>query len=83
MKLTHIYRQDESSRIVINAHKINHGEVPELTNNSSDFFFIKSSSGADIASKTIELVTKRLPAYLKCNPQDLQVLCPMKNGEAG
>lgn len=82
-KLTHIYRQDESSRIIVNAHKINAGEMPELHGGGKDFFFIRSESAAETADSVVELITRRLPGYLECEPRKIQVLCPMKNGEAG
>ncbi len=81
-RLTRIYRQDERSNIVVNAHRINRGELPDLRA-GGDFFFIHSDGAADTAKKTVELVTERLPAFLGCSPQKIQVLCPMKGGEAG
>ncbi len=80
-RLTHIYRQDERSNIVVNAHKINNGEYPDR--HGGDFFFIRSDNAADMARTTVDLVTKRLPKYLDCKPQKIQVLCPMKGGDAG
>ena len=82
-KLTHIYRQDESSRIIVNAHKINAGELPDLHGSGKDFFFIRSESAPETANTVVDLVTRRLPGYLDCEPRKIQVLCPMKNGEAG
>lgn len=81
-KLTHIYRQDESSKIIVNAHRINAGEMPDLRG-GDDFFFIRSESATETANSVVELITRRLPAYLDCEPRKLQVLCPMKNGDAG
>lgn len=82
-KLTHIYRQDESSRIIVNAHRINAGKLPELHGGGKDFFFIRSESAGETADAVVDLVTRRLPGYLNCEPRRLQVLCPMKNGDAG
>ncbi|MBQ7226892.1 MAG: AAA family ATPase, partial [Clostridia bacterium] len=82
-KLTRIYRQDESSKIIVNAHKINAGEVPDFRNGGKDFFFIRSESAMNSANVTVDLVTRRLPGYLNCDPTRIQVLCPMKSGEAG
>jgi len=81
--LTHIYRQSEDSMIVPNAHMINNGEMPNLENKSSDFFFEEKQTGQEILATTIDLVTKRLPKYLHKDPIDIQVLCPMKKGYAG
>ncbi len=81
--LTQIYRQSEQSKIVPNAHKINNGQMPEIDNKSDDFFFEERQTAAEICASTIALVTKRLPKYLKMNPRDIQVLCPMKRSLAG
>lgn len=81
--LTQIYRQSETSKIVPNAHKINNGLMPELDNKSTDFFFEEKGNANEICQTTIALVTKRLPKYLNMQPQDIQVLCPMKRGNAG
>ncbi len=81
--LTQIYRQSEQSKIVLNAHKINRGEMPDLDNRSSDFFFEEKESSEEICANTIALVTRRLPGYLKMQPKDIQVLCPMKRSLAG
>ena len=81
--LTQIYRQDEDSHIITNAHMINNGVMPVMDNKSKDFFFEEKGSAEEIAKTTIELVTKRLPKYLGVTPDDIQVLCPMKRGSAG
>ena len=81
--LTQIYRQSEDSKIVVSAHKINDGIMPDLDNKSKDFFFEEKSNADDICATTLALVTKRLPKYLGINPADIQVLCPMKRGSAG
>ncbi len=82
-RLTRIYRQGEGSGITVAAHEINDGRVPDLTNGSGDFFFIRARGAADAAHTVRDLVTRRLPGYLGCEPTKLQVLCPVKNGEAG
>lgn len=81
--LTHIYRQGEGSGITVAAHKINAGEMPDLKNSSGDFFFIRAADAHTAAMTVRDLVTRRLPGYLGCEPTKLQVLCPVKNGEAG
>jgi len=81
--LTQIYRQSETSQIVPNAHKINRGEMPNLDNKSSDFFFEEKNTSQEICASTVALVTKRLPKYLGIKPIDIQVLCPMKRSLAG
>lgn len=81
--LSQIYRQSEKSKIVPNAHKINDGLMPEIDNRSDDFFFEEKLNGEDICNTVISLVTKRLPKYLNMEARDIQVLCPMKRGNAG
>jgi exodeoxyribonuclease V alpha subunit len=81
VRLTQIYRQDEKSKIITNAHAINHGEMPDITNKSTDFFFESAQSPAEIKQKVLSLVTSRLPKFL--GTAQVQVLCPMKMGEAG
>ena len=81
--LTQIYRQSEDSKIDVNAHRINRGEMPDLDNRSSDFFFEEKEDSEDIARTAADLVTRRLPKYLNVPPMEIQVLCPMKRGRAG
>ncbi len=81
--LTQIYRQSDDSKIIVNAHRINSGLMPEIDNKSKDFFFEEKTGAEDICLNTVRLVTKRLPAYLGVSPTDIQVLCPMKRGSAG
>ena len=81
-RLTRIYRQDERSKIIVNAHKVNDGEMPDLTG-GNDFFFIRSQTALNTAQTTVDLITRRLSNYLNVEPARLQVLCPMKSGEAG
>jgi exodeoxyribonuclease V alpha subunit len=85
IKLTRIYRQAQSSQIIMNAHRINHGEFPNLNSGSkSDFFFIDESEPANIPSLICELCVKRLPGYYHVDPvQGIQVLSPMQRGETG
>ena len=81
--LARVFRQDDESLIVANAHKINEGAMPNLASKDRDFFFVEASLPEDVAKKTIQLVSERLPKYLNCSPKKIQILCPMKNGEAG
>lgn len=85
IKLNKIYRQSKISDIIINSHKINQGEIPDLKIKSdSDFFFIENNNSQKCADTIIELYTKRLPNYYKVNPvTDIQVLSPMKKGILG
>ncbi len=83
IELDCIYRQAMESLIVTNAHAINRGDMPVLNEKNKDFFFMKASSPELIAEKTIDTVTRRLPAYLGVKADKIQVLCPLKNGFAG
>ncbi len=89
--LTDIFRQGETSRIVVNAHRINHGEMPLLNEKGTDFFFERKQGFYDAAQTIVSLVTQRLPKFLKYDPEDIaaqavrsiQVLAPAKKGECG
>ena len=91
VRLTDIFRQDESSMIVWNAHLINSGEMPELRSRNTDFFFERKATMAQTASSICALASKRLPKFLKLPEgpgsqtaiQSIQVLTPMKKGECG
>ena len=85
IKLQKIYRQAKASNIILNSHKINSGEMPELkTLKNSDFFFIEESDDEKCANLIVELYSKRLPNYYKVDPiLDIQVLTPMKKGYLG
>lgn len=83
--LTEIFRQAKDSKIITNAHKINHGEFPEIsTAEWSDFHFIKSETPEEIRQVILQLVSEEIPKRWKCNPiDDIQVLSPMKKGIIG
>lgn len=84
VRLTDIYRQDEHSMIVLNAHRINNGQMPVLDNKSTDFFFESRATQEDAAASVLALCTRRLPAYFGADPvRDVQVLCPQKKGGCG
>ena len=84
VRLTEIFRQDEKSMIVYNAHRINHGEAPRLNAKGSDFFFERAASPADAAARIVKLCSERLPNFLGLDPvRQMQVLSPTKKGDAG
>ena len=84
IKLTDIYRQAEESMIVVNAHRINRGELPYLNLKGKEFFFLPRTNGDDIAATIVELVSKRLPSTYNYDPmKHIQVLTPTKKGPAG
>ena len=82
-ELTQIFRQDENSLIISNAHKINAGEMPDFDNSSKDFFFENKMENTEIAESIVSLVSERLPKFLKLPPTSIQVLSPLKNGVCG
>ncbi len=84
VRLTEIFRQDEQSMIVVNAHRINHGEMPRLNVKGSDFFFERQESPSGAARTVVELCARRIPGFLKVDPvRQIQVLSPTKKGECG
>lgn len=84
VRLTEIFRQDEKSMIVYNAHRINRGESPRLNAKGSDFFFERAVSPSDAAKRIVMLCSARLPGFLNLDPvRQMQVLSPTKKGECG
>ena len=83
VKLTKIFRQAGESDIVVNAHKINRGEMVFPDNKSEDFFFLKRQDPNVIISVLITLIQKKLPGYVNAKPYDIQVLTPMRKGVLG
>ena len=80
--LTKIYRQDDKSLIVSNAHLINSGKMPIIDNSSKDFFF-ENREGEGILNSILTLVTRRIPGFFNVDPQRVQVLAPLKAGVSG
>ena len=83
IKLKKIFRQAEESDIVVNAHKINRGEMVVLDNKSRDFFFLKRNDADTIISVLLTLIQKKLPKYVGADPFEIQVLTPMRKGLLG
>jgi exodeoxyribonuclease V alpha subunit len=81
--LTEIYRQDKESLIVLNAHAVNNGIMPEMKNKNSDFFFLPEKTPQEMLETIKGLCLKRLPEYLNCAPSAIQILAPMKKGVCG
>ncbi|MBE5768708.1 MAG: ATP-dependent RecD-like DNA helicase [Clostridiales bacterium] len=89
--LTDIFRQSEESRIVTNAHRINHGEMPLLNEKGTDFFFERKETYREAAQTIVGLLTQRLPRFLRYSEKDalhkavrnIQVLAPARKGECG
>lgn len=83
VRLSKIYRQEATSHIVLNAHKINHGDAISLDNKNRDFFFFQKEDIRSVMGGIVYLVRNRLPEYIGANPFDIQVLTPMRKGELG
>lgn len=81
--LHHIFRQEDGSDIVYNAHKICRGEHITMSNKSKDFFFIARRSSAQIVEEVQTLTKNNLPNYYGFGSQDIQVLCPTRKFEVG
>ncbi len=82
--LKKIFRQAASSRIVTNAHRINHGEYPDLSNGKdTDFFFQAAEEPEKAVPLIVDLVRNRLPKFYNVPPQLIQVLTPMQRGVVG
>ncbi|MBP2493798.1 exodeoxyribonuclease V alpha subunit [Methylobacterium sp. PvP062] len=85
-RLTEVFRQAAESRIVVNAHRINAGKLPELAGRGadSDFHLIEIEEPEAAAATLIEVVTRRIPNRFGLDPvRDVQVLTPMQRGVLG
>jgi exodeoxyribonuclease V alpha subunit len=84
IRLTRIFRQAQSSRIVTNAHKINQGIFPDISNGrNSDFFFIKDEDPEQAARDIVNIVKNRIPKAYGYSTNDIQVLAPMQRSVVG
>lgn len=83
VSLTEIFRQQGGSHIVRNAHMINRGEHPDLSENAGDFFRLKRMQAGTLAETVVELCSVRLPQKLHIPPEEIQVLSPTRKGECG
>jgi len=84
VRLTRIFRQAQTSRIIMNAHRINEGKMPDISNGkNSDFFFMENEEAEEVVPKIVELVKTKLPNYYHVNPSDIQVLTPMQRSVVG
>ena len=83
VSLTEIFRQARESAIVMNAHSVNHGQVPRLTNDSRDFFFLRRQDAQRTAETIVDLVCRRLPQGMGIPPDQIQVLSPTRRHTTG
>ena len=83
-RLTGIFRQAGQSQIIVNAHRINRGEYPEIRNRNTDFFLERRQTPAEAAESVVALTRARLPKYMGLDSlRDIQVMAPMKKGDVG
>ena len=99
VQLTKIFRQAQTSKIIMNAHRINQGKFPDISNGSNtDFFFVDMEAtiqkksldendtavlSNEAASEIVNLIINRLPKYFRMSPAEIQVLTPMQRGVVG
>lgn len=84
VRLTRIFRQAQSSRIVMSAHAINRGCFPDISNGQhTDFFFMKQEEPEKVAETIVSLVRDRLPKAYRQPAANIQVLTPMQRGVVG
>ena len=86
VRLTEVFRQAATSQIIVNAHKINQGQIPDLSKPSgeSDFYFVEADDPETAVMRIVELVKERIPKRFGHHPiRDIQVLCPMNRGGIG
>ena len=86
VRLTEVFRQAAESRIIMSAHKINQGMIPDLSRpeSESDFYFVPANDPETAVARIIELVKTRIPKRFGVDPiRDIQVLCPMNRGGVG
>ena len=84
IRLTRIFRQAQSSRIVMSAHAVNAGKLPDLSNGrDTDFFFLREEDPEKVAESIVDLVGRRLPGAYGIGADSIQVLTPMQRGVVG
>jgi exodeoxyribonuclease V alpha subunit len=86
VRLTEVFRQAAKSRIIVNAHRVNQGQMPEFDQpeQDSDFYFVPADDPETAVGRIIELVKTRIPRRFGLDPiRDIQVLCPMNRGGVG
>jgi exodeoxyribonuclease V alpha subunit len=83
VRLTEIFRQAQQSLIVMNAHRVNSGELPELRNTKSDFFFLRCPTEESVGQTIQDLCSTRLPRNMGIPADQIQVLTPTRKGGVG
>ena len=85
-RLTEVHRQAEGSQIVLAAHQVRQGRMPQSSPDPDrgDFFFLEENDPGRILSRLLSLVTRTLPARRGLNPlEDIQVLTPIHDRDLG
>jgi exodeoxyribonuclease V alpha subunit len=86
VRLTEVFRQAAKSRIIVNAHRINQGQMPDLNRpeEESDFYYVPADDPETAVARVVDLVKTRIPQRFGFDPvRDIQVLCPMNRGGVG
>ena len=83
VRLTEIFRQAQQSLIVMNAHRVNAGQIPQLHDRSNDFFFLPCRSEEHVAQTIGDLCATRLPKNMGIPSDQIQVLTPTRKGGVG
>jgi len=86
VRLTEVFRQAAQSRIIVSAHRINQGLMPDLgkPEEGSDFYFVQADEPETAVTRIVELVKARIPRRFRLDSiRDVQVLCPMNRGGVG
>jgi exodeoxyribonuclease V alpha subunit len=86
VRLTEVFRQAAQSRIIMSAHRINQGAIPDLSppSTDSDFYFVQADDPETAVPRIVDLVKTRIPRRFGLDPiRDVQVLCPMNRGGVG
>jgi exodeoxyribonuclease V alpha subunit len=86
VRLTEVFRQAAKSRIIVSAHRINEGQMPDLgrPDEESDFYYVPADDPEHAVTRIIDLVKARIPQRFGFDPvRDIQVLCPMNRGGVG
>ena len=83
VRLTEIFRQAQESLIVMNAHRINSGDLPDLRQVKSDFFFLRRNTEESVCQTIAELCATRLPQNMGIPAEQIQVLSPTRKGGVG
>ncbi len=86
VRLTEVFRQAAQSQIIVSAHRINQGLLPDLRKpeGTSDFYFVQADDPDVAVPRIVDLVKTRIPQRFGLNPiRDIQVLCPMNRGGVG